>query len=90
MTQPGDAHVPIRTCIGCRRQHPQTRLLRCVLDAGGSIRVDRQAPGRGAWLCGPGCVEPARRKRAFDRAWRTTVRPEAIEQLSARLAELND
>jgi hypothetical protein len=90
MTLPGDVHVPIRTCIGCRRQHPQTRLVRCVLDADGSIRVDRRAPGRGAWLCGPECVEPARRKRAFDRAWRATVRPGAIEQLSARLAELND
>ncbi len=90
MTPQGDVHVPIRTCIGCRQQHPQTRLVRLVLDESGSIRVDRRAPGRGAWLCGSGCVEPARRKRAFDRAWRTTVRPEAIEQLTARLAELND
>jgi predicted RNA-binding protein YlxR (DUF448 family) len=65
-------------------------MLRCVLDADGSIRVDRRAPGRGAWLCGPGCVEPARRKRAFDRAWRTTVGPDAIDRLTARLAELND
>jgi predicted RNA-binding protein YlxR (DUF448 family) len=65
-------------------------LVRCVLDADGSIRVDRRAPGRGAWLCGTGCVEPARRKRAFDRAWRTTVRPEAIEELTIQLAELND
>jgi predicted RNA-binding protein YlxR (DUF448 family) len=65
-------------------------LFRCVLDADGSIRIDRRASGRGAWLCGSGCVEPARRKRAFDRAWRTTVRPEAIECLQAELARLND
>ncbi len=90
MNQPGDVHVPIRTCIGCRSRHPQTRLVRCVLDADGTIRVDRRAPGRGAWLCGPGCVEPARRKRGFDRAWRTTVRPDEIERLGARLAELTD
>ena len=87
MTQPGDAHVPIRTCIGCRRRHPQTRLVRCVLDAAGTIRVDRHAPGRGAWLCGSQCLEPARRKRAFDRAWRTTVQPSAIDGLAAHLTD---
>jgi len=65
-------------------------LVRCVLDDDGSIRVDRRAPGRGAWLCGSGCVEPARRKRAFDRAWRTTVRPEAVDELTGHLAEPND
>jgi predicted RNA-binding protein YlxR (DUF448 family) len=61
-----------------------------VLDASGEISVDRRAPGRGAWLCGPECVEPARRKRAFDRAWRTDVSPEAIARLGARLAELTE
>ena len=90
MTQPGDTPVPIRTCIGCRQRHPQTRLVRCVVDDAGEIRVDRHAPGRGAWLCGSGCIEPARRKRAFDRAWRTTVLPESIARLGERLAELTE
>uniref|UniRef100_UPI00345CDB5F YlxR family protein n=1 Tax=Ilumatobacter sp. TaxID=1967498 RepID=UPI00345CDB5F len=52
---------PIRTCIGCRVRRPQSELLRCVFAADGSVQVCRTAPGRGAWLCGAGCVEPARR-----------------------------
>ncbi|MEO6651889.1 MAG: YlxR family protein [Ilumatobacteraceae bacterium] len=87
MSQPGDRRVPIRTCIGCRQQHPQTRLVRCVLDASGTIRVDRHGRGRGAWLCGAGCIEPARRNRAFDRAWRTTVVPEAIDRLTTDMTD---
>lgn len=85
MSRPGDAGEPIRTCIGCRERRPQAQLVRLVLDASGDIRVDRHAPGRGAWLCGAACLEPARRRRAFDHAWRTTVAPEAVERLRAHL-----
>ncbi|WP_367281843.1 DUF448 domain-containing protein [Ilumatobacter sp.] len=45
----------------------------------------RTAPGRGAWLCGAGCVEPARRRRAFDRAFRRPVAPAAIDALAEHL-----
>jgi predicted RNA-binding protein YlxR (DUF448 family) len=85
MTRPSDTHVPIRTCIGCRQRRPQAELLRCVLDAHGVVRVDRHAPGRGAWLCGAGCIEPARRRKAFDRAWRTAVPASSIERLTDEL-----
>ena len=74
MTPPNDPAGPIRTCIGCRAQRPQAELVRCVLDAAGRARVDRHGPGRGAWLCGPGCLEQALRRRAFERAWRRTGR----------------
>jgi len=53
----------------------------------GSIRVDRTAPGRGAWLCGPECLGLARRRRGFDRAWRTHVPPAALERFAAELNE---
>ena len=84
-TRPSDG--PIRTCIGCRERRPQSELLRCVLDAGGALRIDRRAPGRGAWLCGIECIEPARRRRAFDRAFRTAVGVAAIDRLAADLNE---
>jgi predicted RNA-binding protein YlxR (DUF448 family) len=83
---PSDAHVPIRTCIGCRQQFPQDELIRCVLDADGTVRVDRRAPGRGAWLCGSRCLEPAIRRKAFDRTWRQPVTAEALEHLVVELA----
>ena len=87
MTRPSDPHIPIRTCIGCRQRRPQAELLRCVIDADAVVRIDRHAPGRGAWLCGSGCIEPARRRKAFDRAWRTAVPAAAIEQLADEMTE---
>jgi predicted RNA-binding protein YlxR (DUF448 family) len=59
-------------------------MVRCVL-ADDSIHVDRTAPGRGAWLCGPGCIAEARRRRGFDRAWRTEVAPASIDRLTDHL-----
>lgn len=53
----------------------------------GAIRVDRTAPGRGAWLCGPECFQLARRRRGFDRAWRTKVPESALERFAAELNE---
>ncbi|MEO6570464.1 MAG: YlxR family protein [Ilumatobacteraceae bacterium] len=87
MNPPDAPHVPVRTCIGCRRRRPQHELLRCVLDADGAVRVDRHGPGRGVWLCGSGCCEPARRRKAFDRAWRTTVPTASIDRLVAELSD---
>jgi predicted RNA-binding protein YlxR (DUF448 family) len=85
MTRPSERPTPIRTCIGCRTRRPQAELFRCVLDADGAARVDRVAPGRGAWLCGPECVESAVRTRAFERAWRTQVPHAALEPLADQL-----
>jgi hypothetical protein len=87
MPRPSDQNTPIRTCIGCRQRRPQAELLRCVLDADGVVHLDRHAPGRGAWLCGPGCIEPARRRRAFDRAWRTKVPTASIDRLATELTD---
>lgn len=48
--------VPIRTCIGCRKREPQTKLIRVVLaDQSGTsnqVHVDqtKTALGRGAYL----------------------------------------
>jgi predicted RNA-binding protein YlxR (DUF448 family) len=58
-------------------------LVRCVL-ADGAVRIDRHGAGRGAWLCGIECLEPARR-RGFERAFRTSVDADAIDRLAAEL-----
>jgi predicted RNA-binding protein YlxR (DUF448 family) len=49
--------------------------------------VARRAPGRGAWLCGVGCLAAARKRRGFGRAWRTAVADEAFAGLEQRLAD---
>jgi predicted RNA-binding protein YlxR (DUF448 family) len=45
-------------------------------------------PGRGAWLCRShpaACLEEAQRRRAVERALRTSIRNDDIERLRARL-----
>jgi predicted RNA-binding protein YlxR (DUF448 family) len=56
-----------------------------VLDGDGIAHVDRNGPGRGAWLCGSECLDVAIRRKAFDRAWRTTVRAGQLEGLAGEL-----
>ena len=43
--------------------------------------VSRTAPGRGAWVCSEDCLITAGRRKAFDRAWRSTVSTEAVAAL---------
>jgi len=71
----------MRTCIGCRATRPQHELIRCALTPEGSAIVSRTAPGRGAWLCSPACLPTAKRKRAFERAWRRPFGDGALEAL---------
>ena len=84
-TTGSDRRVPIRTCVGCRERRPQPELHRCTLAPDGSPRVSRAAPGRGAWICGPECLEPARRSRGFERAWRRPLAPHVFDELRALL-----
>ena len=88
-------HVPIRTCVGCRRAEPATTMVRCVYNPACQCLVvdaDRRLPGRGAWIHPDAtCVERARRSRAFARALRldpaTSVVPTWEELVSAYHAQ---
>lgn len=44
---------PIRTCVGCREQKPQNRLIRLARRPDGSVVLDlrHRAGGRGAYVC---------------------------------------
>jgi hypothetical protein len=63
---------PVRTCLGCGKKQLKSLLHRLVLDAQHQPVLDRTqtAPGRGAYLCGPGCLKAASKKRAFHRAFK--------------------
>ncbi|MFW7414000.1 YlxR family protein [Demequina sp. SO4-18] len=66
-------HVPVRTCIGCRRRASRSVLVRLVLE-NDRVVVDESGskPGRGAWLHpDPDCVALALRRRQFGRALRS-------------------
>jgi predicted RNA-binding protein YlxR (DUF448 family) len=63
---------PVRSCVGCGARKAQGELTRVALDPGGEVVVDRERrlPGRGAYLCGAGCLTAALKRKAFGRAFR--------------------
>lgn len=69
-------HVPLRTCVACGQSRDKRDLVRVVHTAGGPVEVDPtgKKPGRGAYLCRQAsCWELAFKKRALDRALKTTI-----------------
>ncbi|NLJ53622.1 MAG: YlxR family protein [Intrasporangiaceae bacterium] len=85
-------HVPIRTCVGCRRTDSRSALLRvrAQQDDSGTIRivpdVRGRLGGRGAWLHPrDDCIEQAVRRRAFARALRLKA-PVELEPLHQYLS----
>ena len=68
---PRPKHIPVRTCVACRRTDAKRGLFRLVRDAEGRVTVDptgKQA-GRGAYLChDPACWEQALKRRGLERA----------------------
>ena len=74
--------------MGCRKVAAPDQLVRVVARPGGGLAVGRTEPGRGAWLCAgsPACLEAATRRRAFDRALRTTIRSNAVQDLGTILS----
>ena len=63
------------------------QLVRVVRPDGGVVRIGRQEPGRGAWLCrgSPTCFERAVRTKAFDRALRCRTGEDEITGLGSAL-----
>ncbi|MDQ3462308.1 MAG: YlxR family protein [Actinomycetota bacterium] len=84
--------APVRTCIGCRRRAPAEVLTRVIRRFDGTLEVGRALPGRGAWVCpaSPACIDHAERRRAFDRALRGSVLPEAVTDLREKLKARED
>lgn len=76
---------PVRSCIGCGSRRLQVELTRLAVGSEGRVVVDKQRrlPGRGAWLCGVGCLAAAVKRKAFGRAFRGRaglVDPLVLEQ----------
>ena len=75
------AHVPERTCVGCRQVAPREQLVRLVRESAPDgdtprVRVDPagSAPGRGLWLHpDAACLDLALRRGGFARSFRGAV-----------------
>lgn len=77
---------PVRTCVACRQEAGKATLVRVVRDAGSSAALDPtgRAPGRGAYLHrDPSCLEMARKRKALERALKTTVGAELWAELAS-------
>ena len=63
---------PERTCVGCGQKRARRSLHRLVLNSQHQLVTDdpQTAPGRGAYICGVGCMRAAIKRKAFQRAFR--------------------
>jgi hypothetical protein len=66
---------PVRTCLGCGKKQQKSLLHRLVLNEEHQPVCDtaQTAPGRGAYLCGPGCLAAATKRKAFQRAFKRST-----------------
>jgi uncharacterized protein len=80
---------PVRSCIGCGRKAPKGELFRLVLAEPALPTVDplQRAPGRGAYLCGPGCLAAAVKRKALQRAFKGQATPGGYETLKEALEQ---
>jgi len=65
-------------------------MVRLARAADGAVRVGRNEPGRGAWLCAasPECFDLAVKRRAINRAVRSELSDMDLEALRVRLGAL--
>ena len=68
-------------------KRPKAVLIRLALSNEGELRVDRaqRRAGRGAYLCGKGCLASAVKRKAFSRAFRGRASTSSLAGLEAAL-----
>ena len=71
-------------------RRPPAALVRVALGSDRRLLASRTAPGRGAWLCNPAvqCLQMARQRRGFDKAFRQPVSVWALDELEETLREV--
>ena len=80
--------IPQRQCVGCREMKEKKALLRIVRTQEGEILLDStgKKSGRGAYVCpDPACLKKARKSRALERAFETSIPPEVYDALEAQM-----
>jgi predicted RNA-binding protein YlxR (DUF448 family) len=85
--------MPVRTCVACQQARTKRELVRVVHTAAGVVEVDPtgKKAGRGAYLCPKrSCWQLGLKKKALDRALKTTIGPDNVAVLEAYAATLRD
>lgn len=86
-------HIPLRRCIACSQMKPKGQLLRVVKSDDGKIDVDElsKLPGRGGYLCkNKDCLKYAISKKRFEKVFKTSLNKDTLDELEAKMEELND
>lgn len=85
--------IPMRQCVGCREMKEKRTLIRVVKSPEGILSLDFRGklPGRGAYLCPDGgCLARAKKSKALERAFDTSLPPEIYEALDAQMKAGDD
>lgn len=80
--------IPLRQCVGCQEQKEKKSLVRVVRTPEHDIVFDPSGKksGRGAYICHDvSCLEQARKKKAFNRAFKVDVPNEIYDRLEREL-----
>ena len=80
--------IPQRQCVGCREMKEKKALLRIVRTPEGEVLLDAtgKKSGRGAYVCpDPACLKKARKSKALERAFETSIPPEVYDALEAQM-----
>jgi len=81
-------HVPLRTCVACRRTLAKRDLIRIVRTPEGTIEIDLKGKraGRGAYVCHQlGCWDVALKQGVLGRALKASITGEQIAELRTQL-----
>jgi predicted RNA-binding protein YlxR (DUF448 family) len=84
-------HVPIRTCAGCRTEHPKREMVRVVRTPEGAVVIDPSGKraGRGAYVCArPDCRQRALRGGSLARALKAEIPTSELAALRDQVSEL--
>ena len=83
-------HIPLRSCIVCRKSKEKSELLRVVRRPDGEVVIDAtgKEAGRGAYVCRSGdCFVTAIKKRALDRAFKQKLSQNIYDGLAAAIED---
>lgn len=80
-------HIPERMCVACRKMKPKAELFKVVRTGTGAELDEKQnKSGRGAYVCkDAGCIETARKKKAFSHHFKGRVNDELYNALTDKL-----
>ena len=83
-------HIPIRSCVVCRRRQEKRQLTRIVMVAEGIVRdLSGKLDGRGAYLCADAtCWQRAASSDLLARALRQPLREKDRQRLVTLAAEI--